>query len=282
VGQVIKKMGLVLVLCLMTIWLQLVGLLMFTSTSPTRSSAIMLFIMLFAGLLFCLSLGTLTKLLTNKNPSTPIWLQHMATDLADKINGSTPAVHTVNTEGVNAFAVDNMTRCGHIILHQQVLRSLTQDEVEEILAHEICHINKGHAGVLTFVQGAMLPVTLPLALLVSSLLSLVNGVDKFIQTFIKLNSFFSFILFPFTSVILLIANRSWEFQADACAAKLVGKQQYLQTLRCLHGSFFQHPNLLSIVAQAPLKASEQTNSQKAGLTHPSLAQRINALQEIGL
>ncbi|MGD8926630.1 MAG: M48 family metalloprotease, partial [Thioalkalispiraceae bacterium] len=78
----------------------------------------------------------------------------------------------------------------------------------------------------------------------------------------------------------------WEYQADSCAASLVGKQQYLQTLRCLHGSFFQHPNLLNQIGKAPIKVATKTQvqpkSQEGGFTHPSLAQRINALQEIGL
>ena len=221
-GQVIKKVGLVLVFCLLTIWLQMLGVMALIGANPFSGSGIVLVVMILSGLVFCALLGRLINLLSGKTHAPPRWLQHMGCDLAAKLNLTAPRLQTVNTEGVNAFAVDNMTRSGHVILHRQVLSSLTHDEVEAILAHEMCHIDKGHAAALTFMQGAMFPITLPLALLVSGLISSVSGVDKFMQNFLKLNSFFSIILFPLTSIILLIANRSWEFQADACAAKLVG------------------------------------------------------------
>jgi heat shock protein HtpX len=162
-----------------------------------------------------------------------------------------------------------------------VLTSLTHDEVEAILAHEICHIEKGHAGILTFMQGVMLPITLPLALMINSMFSRFFGSSSFKTKLLRTNSLLSFICFPLTSIVLLLFSRYWEYEADACASSLVGKEQYLQALRCLHGSFFQHANLPGAFNSIANSARVKTQSQGGGLSHPSLAQRINALQEIG-
>lgn len=217
----------------------------------------------------------------NRDQSIPAWLKAMPRELAHKLNMPEPEVHTLDSPGLNAFAIDNMTRHGHIFFHRQLLMSLTHDEVEAVLAHEICHVKKGHAGTLTFIQGVMSPISLPLAVVMSLLYSVIFGMAGFKINTVRINSFLTFVMFPVTSLILLSANRYWEYEADACASMLVGKEQYLQVLRCLHGSFFQHPNLLTAFDSSEESLRTTKKSQGAGLTHPSLAQRINALQEIG-
>lgn len=276
-NQIIKKRGLVLILCLMAIWGQLVWLLGLASMTAISDSLILMAVLLTGGLLFCSLIRFASLFVTNKGLSTPNWLKTMTRILASKLGMPEPEVHTLSTAGLNAFAIDNLTRHGHVLFHQQMLSSLTHDEIEAILAHEMCHIEKGHAGVLTFMQGVMLPLSLPIALLISGLIIFFTGFGRFKSNLLQINSFLSFVLFPVTSVILLLFGRSWEYEADVCASSLVGKDQYLQALRCLHGSFFQHPNLLGAINNMQGK----TKNQDGGLTHPSLAQRINALQEVG-
>jgi heat shock protein HtpX len=281
VDQVVKNPGLVLVLCLITLWLQLFAGLWLFIDDPLNLSMVVLLAMLFSGVLFSLLIGFAIQLLTNRQLRTPAWFQQMANGLAYRHELSGLDAHIVSTEGINAFAVDNMLGKRYIIVHHQVLRSLTHDEVEAILAHEICHIALRHAGVLTFLQGAMLLFSLPPALLLSSIVSLLMRRAVMLQMLFRLNSILSLILFPMTSVYLIVISRVWEYEADACAARLIGKQQYLHTLRCLHGSFFQHPNLLNLMGHTTVKAHGR-KQQRGGLSHPSLAQRINALSEIGL
>ena len=263
-----------LVFCLFTMWAQIAWLLIYFSDSPGVTSLVAVFILLTGGLLFCLFIHFFYPIMFEKSQSTPDWLISMAQSLARQLTVPVPQVHILRATGLNAFAMDDLTRHGHVLFHYEVLGSLTHEEVEAVLAHEMCHVAKGHAGVLSFMQGVMLPVTLPLALLISLTSCFVSGFSRFKKSILLANSFLSLVCFPFTSVVLFMFSRSWEYQADAGAAQLVGKQQYLQALKCLHGSFFQHPNLLG-----PLNSAAK-NAQDGGLTHPSLARRINALQEI--
>lgn len=280
-----KNWGLVLVFCLLSILGQIVWLMAVFSDSPIGDSLIVLMLLIAVGLIFCLFISFFSRLFIDRARPTPTWLKSMTNTLTYKLSIPEPEIHILNTTGLNAFAIDSLTRNGHIFLHQQVLGSLTHDEVEAILAHEMCHIKKGHAGVLSFMQGMMLPVTLTFSVLFSFLFCLYTGFDQFRANLLTANSFLSLVCFPVASVVLFIFNRYWEYEADACAASLVGKEQYLQALRCLHGSFFQHPNLLAAIGSISSITSEKgqrkKKSQDGGFSHPSLAQRINALQEIG-
>lgn len=264
-----------LVFCLFTIWGQVAWLLAYFSDNPVWDSLFVLMLLLVGGVLFCVLIRLFSQIFVKKSQPTPGWLTTLAQSQAQRLSIPVPQVHILRAAGLNAFAMDDLTRHGHVLVHQQALSSLTQEEIEAVLAHEMSHIANGDAGILSFMQGVMLPVTLPLALLISVAYCVVSGFSQFKKNLLTTNSFLSLICFPFTSVVLLLFSRQWEYQADAGASQLVGKERYLQALRCLHGSFFQPPNLLGAMNSVP------KNAQDGGLTHPSLARRINALQEIG-
>jgi len=256
-------------------WAQIAWLLAYFSDIPIQGSLFAFMPLLAGGFVFCVFIRFYCPVIFKKSPSAPGWLMTLANSQAQRLALPVPQIHILRTAGLNAFALDDLTRHGHVLLHQQVLNSLTQEEIEAVLAHEMCHIANGHAGILSFMQGVMLPITLPLALLIILAYCLVSGFRRFKTNLLTANSFLSLICFPFTSIVLLLFSRQWEYQADASASQLVGKEQYLQALRCLHGSFFQHPNLLGAMNGVT------KNMQDGGMTHPSLAQRINALREIG-
>ena len=264
-----------LVFCLFTIWVQIAWLSVYFGNRPVRDSLFVLTVLLAGGLIFCLFIRFFSQNFVKTAQAAPDWLMVLVQSQAQKLSIPVPQIHILNTAGLNAFAMDDLTRHGHVLFHQQVLSALTQEEVEAVLAHEMCHVSNGHAGILSFMQGVMLAITLPLALMFSVVYCFVSGFSEFKTNLLTTNSFLSLICFPFTSVVLLLFSRQWEYQADAGASQLVGKERYLQALRCLHGSLFQHPNLLGAMNSA------SKNTQAGGLTHPSLARRINALQEIG-
>jgi len=102
------------------------------------------------------------------------------------------------------------------------------------------------------------------------------GIRDFRQHFIQVYHLLSILLFPVTTILIALVMRQWEYAVDAQAAQLVGKAKYIAALQCLHGSFFQHPDLLN------LSAGHITGNQDQwALSHPTLKQRIHALREVG-
>jgi heat shock protein HtpX len=229
------------------------------------------------GLLFALFCESCCRWIADRSTPLPVWLAPMLKNVANGFNLLQPEIHLLKTAGLNAFALQGFSKRGHILLNAAVLTQLNQDEVEAVLAHECSHIASHHALLLTVVQGMILPVTLPLASLAGLFYAFIYGLDKFRSAVLTLNHIMSVLLFPLTSIGLALFSRNWEFEADRQAALVIGSDKYIAALRCLHGSFFQHPNLLDISADS----NAQVSRHGWALSHPSLSQRINALLEIG-
>ena len=276
---------LILFTCIFSIYAQVL-LVMFVFSYPLSvTSLIILLIMTLSGVAFSFGLGLVSQLYSPNHSIQIQWLSVMNQQLAYQANIAEPEICILNTVGINAFALDSIFGRGYVLLHGHIFSTLTQDEIEAVLAHEICHIAKGHASILTFVQGMTVVMTIPIALLFTICLGLFTRFKHFRRRLIKFNSLVLVLSFPLTSLLVMLVTRQWEYEADRCAAEMVGKQQYLQVLRCLHGSFFQHPNLLSRSTWLPSNdtnvVSKWLKRPISGLSHPSLVQRINALQEIG-
>ena len=277
----------VVFICIISLYIQMV-LLVFLFTDQVWSQVGMtsLFILLafiLCGTGFSLNLS-LVSLVYSSNKSMRIsWLNTMVEHIAAKANVPQPEVFIVDAAGINAFALESLFGRGYVLLNKPIFSSLTQDEIEAVLAHEMCHIAKNHARSLTFVQGMTVAMTIPIAFLISSAFCLVSGWAHFRRRLIKFNGLALIVLFPLTSLFVLFISRRWEFEADRSAAEIVGRHPYLQVLRCLHGSFFQYPPLLSGSSGLPVDDAgpllRRLMQPIMVLSHPSLAQRIDALQE---
>lgn len=212
-------------------------------------------------------------------PATlPVWMRQTAVQLSQRLGITPPAIHALSAEGINAFALGDAGAGGVVFLHEQMLAHLTQDEVESVLAHELSHLAAGHATLMTFLQGMTAPLLAPAAALVGLFMSMLFGIRSFWQHALQVYHVLGVLLFPLTTLLIALMMRQWEYAADRQAARLVGKAKYIAALRCLHGSFFQHPDLLSYSSG---QAAVDTDKEQWALSHPSLKQRIHALREVG-
>lgn len=225
--------------------------------------------------LFVLLLRVLCRSLMQP-AAPPDWMRLIVAQLSHRLTISQPDLYALTTEGINAFAMGDAKSSGVIFFHAQMLAHLTQDEVESVLAHEMIHLSARHAMLMTWLQGMTAPIIVPLAGSASLFISLLFGIRGFRQHFIQLYHMFSVLLFPLTTVLIALVMRQWEYDADASAARLVGKAKYIAALQCLHGSFFQHPDLLNLSV-----SQSSANNDQWALSHPSLKQRIQALRQVG-
>ena len=206
----------------------------------------------------------------------PGWMKQLVTQLSHRLGISQPELYALSTEGINAFALGDARTSGVVFFHVQMLTHLTQDEVESVIAHELVHLASGHAMLMTFLQGMTALLLAPLAAGAGFFMSLLFGIRGFRQHFIQVYHMLSVLVFPVTTILIALVMRQWEYAVDAQAARLVGKAKYIAALQCLHGSFFQHPDLLNLSA-----GRTSANTDQWALSHPSLKQRIHALREVG-
>lgn len=261
-----------------SLWLQFVVLNAWTVQASMADVSVFVVLLLLMSGVFTLLVDKYCRLIESVAVQHPGWLQPVSVDLARRYGVKPPRISLLACSGINAFAMDSISRRGNILCNAAVLTHLNQDEVEAVLAHEFGHLAGHHALLLSLMQGMVVVFTLPLAILLSLFYVLVHGLDKLWVTSFSLNQKLTVMLFPFTSLLIAVFNRRWELDADRMAAMVIGKERYVQTLECLHAGTGQQANP-EFSQSVPIG---QPRGKHWALSHPNLTQRIAALREIGV
>src|SRR5688572_5686948 len=83
------------------------------------------------------------------------WLYATVTRLTQQANLPMPEVGVYDSPEVNAFATGPSKSRSLVAVSSGLLRSMRQDEVEGVLAHEISHISNGDMVTMTLLQGVI-------------------------------------------------------------------------------------------------------------------------------
>ncbi|MEM9091721.1 MAG: M48 family metalloprotease [Cyanobacteria bacterium P01_F01_bin.53] len=154
---------------------------------------------------------------------------------------------------VNAFAVKNNT----VMVTDYLLKQLSKDEVDAIMAHELAHLQLGHPRKLLWqLLMSLVVCSFGLALVFQLLLWFVPWLDMFqipLIVAISLGWFYS-------------TSRRFEYQADAQAALMTGNPQALM------GGLVKVARL----NRTPLQWGKLSESM---MTHPSMQRRVMAIAE---
>jgi heat shock protein HtpX len=215
------------------------------------------------------------------------WLYATVSRLAQQANLPTPEVGVYESPEVNAFATGPSKRRSLVAVSRGLLRSMSREEVEGVLAHEVAHVANGDMVTMTLVQGVVNAFVLYLAHVVAmiargalssrdergpSVLGMIAG---------QLVFFAAQIVFGVIgSMITAWFSRQREFRADAGGAALAGRGSMVAALRRLLASQGRVDN--TVAEYATLKIAGGRRGLMALLaTHPPLEQRIAALESRG-
>ncbi len=205
------------------------------------------------------------------------WIVQTVQRLADRANIGMPEVAIYEGEP-NAFATGAFKNSALVAVSTGLLASMTRDEVEAVLGHEVAHIANGDMVTLTLIQGVVntfvIFLSRAIGYAVDSFLS--RGEERrgpgvgYYVTYIALEIGLGIL----ASMIVAWFSRQREFRADAGAAQLMGQRQpMINALRRLGG----------------VPAGElPSNMQAMGITgamgklfasHPPIEKRIERLQQ---
>jgi heat shock protein HtpX len=207
------------------------------------------------------------------------WLVNTVKRLADKAGIGMPEVAVYEGEP-NAFATGAFRNSALVAVSTGLLHSMTKEEVEAVLAHEVAHVANGDMVTLTLIQGVVNTFVVFLARVVGTLVDKAifrteRGVGPgYYVTVIVCEIVFGLL----ASVIVAWFSRQREFRADAGAANYLGTPRpMVSALRRLGGL---EPGEL------PKAFQSSGISDKAGFmalfsTHPPIEARIAALETRG-
>ena len=223
--------------------------------------------------------STGAQVITSPRNETERWLLDTVQRLANKANIGMPEVAIYEGEP-NAFATGAFKNSSLVAVSTGLLESMTKEEVEAVLAHEVSHVVNGDMVTLTLIQGVVNTFVVFLAKIVGYFVDRVvlkndrggPGIGYYITDFACQ------ILFGFlASFIVAWFSRQREFRADAGAANLMGSPQpMIKALARLGG--VEAGELPKSMAASGI--SDKIDVMALRATHPPMQERIAALQKI--
>ena len=204
------------------------------------------------------------------------WLVDTVKRLADKANIGMPAV-AVYEGAPNAFATGAFKNSALVAVSTGLLESMSREEVEAVLGHEITHVSNGDMVTLTLIQGVLNTFVFFLSRVVGFIVDkTVFRTERGIGPGFYITVLVSQIVFGIlASVIVMWFSRQREFRADAGSARLLGTPQpMIGALMRLGG---MQPGALpqSMVASG---ISGAPGWMTLFSSHPPIEERIAALQ----
>ena len=197
------------------------------------------------------------QVITSPSSEVEAWLLQTVQNQAHQWNLKTPEVTIYNSPEPNAFATGATRNSSLVAVSTGLLNSMTRDEVEAVLAHEMAHVGNGDMVTLTLIQGVVNTFVVFFARIIASAVAQGRGDSESSNNGIYLAvNFVLQLLFGFL----------------AGAAKLVGAPKMIAALQRLKGHTSDLPKDMTAMGIA----SEAKDSLLS--THPSLDNRIARLQ----
>jgi heat shock protein HtpX len=210
--------------------------------------------------------------------STEFWLVETVRRFADKSGLPMPEVAVYEGEP-NAFATGASRNSSLVAVSTGLLQTMTREEAEAVIAHEVAHIANGDMVTLTLIQGVVNTFVFFLARVVGYLVdSFLRRGDSgssgpgigYMVTVVVCDIVFGIL----ASIVVMWFSRQREFRADAGAAHLMGTPQpMMNALRRLGG--MQAGELPQNVATAGING--RPGWMALFSSHPPLEERIAAL-----
>jgi heat shock protein HtpX len=212
-------------------------------------------------------------------PSTPdeLWLVGTVQRLAEKAGIGMPEVGIF--EGApNAFATGAFRNSSLVAVSTGLLESMTRDEVEAVLGHEVAHVANGDMVTLTLIQGVVNTFVIFFARVVGYFVDkTIFRTERGTGPGFYITVFACEILFGIlASMIVAWFSRQREFRADAGSAGLLGTPRpMVSALRRLGGL---EPGHLPQSLQAFGIAEGHNKFLGLLASHPPIEARIAALE----
>jgi len=209
--------------------------------------------------------------------TTQYWLVDTVKRLAEKAGIGMPEVAMYEGEP-NAFATGAFRDSALVAVSTGLLNSMSREEVEAVLGHEIGHVANGDMVTLTLIQGVVNTFVIFLSRAIGYIVDRVilkndrgEGIGYFVTVMVS-----QLVLGVFASMIVAWFSRRREFRADAASASLLGTPQpMVQALTRLGGL---QPGALPQSMQASGISAAPGGWGALFSTHPPIEERIAALQ----
>lgn len=229
-----------------------------------------------------------TQIIETPRNQAEQWLLQTVSELAQTAGIKMPEVGIFYSTQSNAFATGWNKNDALVAVSSGLLERMSADEVRAVLAHEIGHVANGDMVTLSLVQGVVNTFVMFFARVAGDFIDrnlFGRGADEppgigYFVTSMVLDIVFGIL----ASTIVLWFSRYREYRADEAGARLAGKQNMINALLRLR-SESELPDQMPKEMQAfAIAEGQHQGFSLAALfhTHPSIEQRVEALQKLNL
>jgi len=219
-------------------------------------------------------------------PSDSPEIYSMVQRLAQRANIPMPKLYIIPDDSPNAFATGRSPAKGAVAMTEGILRVLSLEELEGVLAHELAHIAHRDTLIMTVsatIAGAL--SSLGNMAMWSAMLGGGRSHDDEEGGVHPAAMMVSAIVAPFAAMLIQMAiSRSREYMADEAAAKYSGKPRALaNALRKIEAWAQRIPMETGSPATAHMYIANPFAGGLASLfsTHPPTAERVARLEQMG-
>lgn len=215
--------------------------------------------------------------------ATEKWLVDTVTKQAKAVNIGMPEVGIFHNGQPNAFATGWNKNNSLVAVSTGLLETMTPNEVEAVLAHEIGHVANGDMVTLALIQGVVNAFVMFFARIIGYFVDQVvfkNESDRPGIGYFVTSMAMDILLGILASFIVMWFSRRREYRADEMGAKLAGTQNMINALAALKPASQQPDNTPAAMKAFAISSGQSQGFSFANLmrTHPTLDDRIAALQ----
>lgn len=228
------------------------------------------------------------KVITSPANDTERWLVNTVEKLAKNAGVGMPEVAIFSSSTPNAFATGANKNSSLVAVSEGLLSSMTDDEVEAVLAHEMTHVSNGDMVTLSLIQGVVNTFVIVLSQVISMLVDRRQSSSYNAQGYgfgrgigYRSTYMVSQLVLGFLATLIVRWFSRWrEYRADAGGAALAGHDNMigaLERLRALHQPVQLPAQMQALGINGGVLGA--IGLKKLTMTHPPLEARINALRE---
>ena len=219
------------------------------------------------------------QLINDSSDATHAWLTATVRRFADQAGITMPEVGIY--EGApNAFATGAFKNSALVAVSTGLLQSMTREEVEAVIGHEVTHVANGDMVTMTLIQGVMNTFVVFLSRVIGYLVDRVvlrnqndgPGIGYYVTTVVL-----DLLLGVAAAIVVAWFSRQREFRADAGAARLMGRKQPMINALVRLGGL--DPGEMPKTMQSLGISARPGGLMSLFASHPPMQQRIARLEQ---
>lgn len=224
--------------------------------------------------------STGAQVIKEPRSQTEIWIFDTVARFARDAKIGMPEIAIYDSPQPNAFATGANRNNALVAVSTGLLNSMSKEEVEAVIGHEVSHVANGDMITLTLVQGVLNTFVIFFARIIGRIID--NAISRGESNGFGIGYFIcvmvaEVILGILASIIVMWFSRWREFRADAGGAELAGRSNMISALKRLQSLQNQESDLPGELAAFGIRGKSALS--KLFMSHPPLSERIARLSQ---